>query len=131
MLICLCSRLTLADNTTAILIVSTERAARDLPLPDRARRLLADFVSPAAMFTADGELIDVQPAARTLLGERRDLIALGAEQLARETSLNGVAEGEISAGQISMLKLGAGSTFALLAVFAVPADTSGVDFGGD
>jgi len=127
MLICLCSRLTLADNTTAILIVSTERAARDLPLPDRARRLLADFVSPAAMFTADGELIDVQPAARTLLGERRDLIALGAEQLARETSLNGVAEGEISAGQISMLKLGAGSTFALLAVFAVPADTSGVD----
>jgi hypothetical protein len=58
MLICLCSRLTLADNTTAILIVSTERAARDLSLPDRAHRLLADFSTPAAIFTADGELID-------------------------------------------------------------------------
>src|SRR6478736_8876943 len=54
MLICLCSRLTLADNITAILIVSIERFARDLPLPDRARRLLTDL-STAAMFTADGE----------------------------------------------------------------------------
>jgi len=34
MLICLCSRVTLADNTRAILIVSTERAARDLALPE-------------------------------------------------------------------------------------------------
>jgi PAS domain S-box-containing protein len=126
MLICLCSRLTIADNITAILIVSIERFARDLPLPDRARRLLTNL-STAAMFTADGELIDAQPAARTLLGDRRDLIALGAEQLAREASLNGIAEGEISVGQISMLKLGAGSTFTLLAVFAERAEASGVD----
>jgi PAS domain S-box-containing protein len=127
MLICLCSRLTLADNTTAILIVSTERAARDLSLPERARRLLADFNSPAAVFAADGELIDAPPSARSLLGDRRDLIALDAERLAREASHNGTAEGEISAGQISMLKLGAGSTFALLTVFADPAKTSAVD----
>jgi PAS domain S-box-containing protein len=127
MLICLCSRLTLADNTTAILIVSTERAARDLSLPDRARRLLADFSSPAAMFTADGELIDAQPATRALLGDRRDLIALDAQRLAREATHNGIAEGEISVGQTSMLKLGAGSTFTLLAVFAGSAETSAVD----
>jgi PAS domain S-box-containing protein len=126
MLICLCSRLTLADNTTAILIVSTESTARDLPLPDRARRLLTDL-SSAAIFTADGELINAQPSAQTLLGDQRDLIALGAERLAREASHNGVAQGEISVGQMSMLKLGAGSTFALLAVFAEPAEASGVD----
>jgi PAS domain S-box-containing protein len=126
-LICLCSRLTLADNTTAILIVSTERAARDLSLPDRARRLLADFNSPAAIFTADGELIDAPPSAQSLLGDRRDLIALDAEGLAREASHNGAAEGEISVGQISMLKLGAGSTFALLTVFADHTKTSAVD----
>jgi hypothetical protein len=70
----------------------------------------------------------VDPRTAVLFTMAREVnIALGAEQLAREASLNGVAEGEISAGQISMLKLGAGSTFALLAVFAVPADTSGVD----
>src|SRR5262245_43579439 len=126
MLICLCSRLTLADNTTAILIVSTERAARDLSLPDRAHRLLADFSSPAAIFTAEGELIDAPRSAQALLGDRRDLIALDAERLAREASHNGAAEGEISAGQISMLKLGAGSTFTLLAVFAEAAETSAV-----
>ncbi|MGB8243522.1 MAG: hypothetical protein WCF76_06460, partial [Pseudolabrys sp.] len=72
-----------------------------------AHRLLADIASPAAMFTADGELIEARPATHTLLGERRDLLALGAEPLAREASVNGVAEGEIPAGQISMLKLGA------------------------
>ncbi len=127
MLICVCSRLTLADNTTGILIVSTERAARDLALPDHARRLLADFDKPAAMFTADGELMEAQPVALALLGERRDLLALGAEGLAREASLNGVAEGEISCGQISVLKLGAGSTFTLLVVFAEPAAMPGTD----
>jgi PAS domain S-box-containing protein len=126
-LICVCSRLTLVDNTTGILIVSTERAARDLALPDRARRLLADFDKPAAMFTADGELIEAQPAAHAVLGERRDLLALGAERLAREASLNGAAVGEISSGQISVLKLGAGSTFTLLVVFAEPAAMPGSD----
>ncbi|MFZ1001915.1 MAG: PAS domain-containing protein [Pseudolabrys sp.] len=127
MLICLCSRVTLADNAAAILIVATERAGREIALPDRAHRLLADIASPAAMFTADGELIEARPATHTLLGERRDLLALGAEPLAREASVNGVAEGEIPAGQISMLKLGAGSTFTLLVVFAEPAATSSID----
>src|SRR6185312_10765827 len=54
-LICLCSRITLADNSAAVLAVATERAGKELALPDRARRLLADIVPPAAIFTADGE----------------------------------------------------------------------------
>ncbi|MGB2597340.1 MAG: PAS domain-containing protein, partial [Pseudolabrys sp.] len=54
MLVCLCSRITLADNTMAILVVSTERAGEDMALPERARRLLADVQQPAAIFTADG-----------------------------------------------------------------------------
>ena len=57
-LICLCSRITLADNSAAMLVVSTERAGKDLSLPERARRLLADLERPAAIFTADGELIE-------------------------------------------------------------------------
>src|SRR5258708_24937 len=56
-LICLCSRLTLANNSLAIFGQSTERAGRNIPLPGRARRLLEDPHPRAAFFPADGELI--------------------------------------------------------------------------
>src|SRR5262245_66643729 len=44
---------------------------------------------------------------------------------------NGASEGEISAWQISMLKLGAGSTFTLLAVFAKAAENVSGRFRDD
>ena len=116
-LTCLCSRLTLADNSVGVLVVATERAGRDITLADRARRLLADFGGAAAVFTADGELIEAQPAARQRLGAARDLIALGAEKLAREASRNGEAEGNIAAGRIALRRLGAGATVTLLLTF--------------
>ncbi len=113
-LTCLCSRLTLADNTAAVLVVATERAGRDIALPDRARRLLADFTSAAAVFSADGELIEAKPVARERFGAARDLMALGAEKLAREASLNGTAEGDIGSGRVALYRLGAGATVTLL-----------------
>ena len=58
-LICLCSRITFPDNNVGVLVVSTERGGKDLSLPDRAQRLLADLEKPAALYTADGELIEV------------------------------------------------------------------------
>ncbi len=119
-LICLCSRMALTENRTAVLIVSTERTAKDIALPERARRLLEDSAAPAAIFTADGELIVAQPAAREQLGDKLDLIAFGAEKLAREASLNGVAEGATPAGHVNVLKLGAGATFVLLVIFDTP-----------
>jgi PAS domain S-box-containing protein len=123
-LICLCSRIVLDDNSAGILVVSTERADKDLSLPERAHRLLADFERPAAIFTADGELIEATPSARTRLGAQRDLIALGAEKLAREASRNGRAEGAIAAGAIAMLRLGAGATVTLLIAFEADASSS-------
>ncbi len=115
-LTCLCSRHALHDGEPAILIATTERAGPDFPLPDRARRLLADF-GTAAIFTADGELIEASAGARKRLGARRPgLTALGAEKLAREASLNGVAEGEIPAGRVVMRRLGAGATMVLLLI---------------
>jgi len=121
-IVCLCSRVTLADNSAAILIASAKRAGRTLALPDRATRLLRDFRPAAAIFTGDGEIIATQPAAIERMGNQRDLVALGAEKFAREANLNGMAEGEIQAGHITMIKLGAGSTFALLVVFTKTAD---------
>jgi PAS domain S-box-containing protein len=121
-LICLCSRITLADSSAGILIASTERAGRELALPDRAQRLLADFERPAAIFSVDGEIIEATASARARLGPSRDLTALGAATLAREAMLNGKAEGEVAAGGITMIRLGAGTTVALLVVFAAPAE---------
>lgn len=123
-LLCLCSRIALADNSAAILIASAERAGKTLSLPDRATRLLRDLGPAAAIFSADGEIVGAQSAAIERMGNQRDLVALGAEKLAREASLNDMAEGEIQAGHIAMIKLGAGSTFALLVVFTEPAAAS-------
>jgi PAS domain S-box-containing protein len=116
-LTCLCSRIALPDNSAGILVVSTERAGKDHSLPERARRLLADFNQPAAVFTADGELIEASPTARERFGLCRDLAALGAEALAAEASRTGRAEGDIPSGRISMLRLGAGPTVTLLVAF--------------
>ena len=126
-LICLCSRIALVDDRAAILIVAAERAGRNLALPERATRLLRDMDSPSALFTADGEIIAAQPEAAERMGARRDLVSLGAEKLAREASLSGTADGECQAGHLTLIKMGAGSTFALLAVFAEPEVTSRTD----
>jgi PAS domain S-box-containing protein len=120
-LTCLCSRLTLADNSAAVLVVSTERAGRELALPERARRLLADLTRPAAAFTADGELIEASAEARAR-NLAADLTTLGAAALAREAMLNGRAEGDTAAGRVTVLKLGAGqSAVALLVAFPAQA----------
>ena len=122
-LVCLCSRLTLADNSTAVLVVSTERAGLALPLPERAKRLLADLAGPAALFSADGEFVEATEPARLSLGQARDLAALGLDRLAREATLNGRAEGDIATGRVSLLKLGAGPTFLLLVLLPVTGAT--------
>jgi len=116
-LICLCSKITLADNSTAVLVTATERAGKELALPERARRLLADIDLPAAVFTADGELIEAQPAALARLGDRRDLVALEAVAVAQDASSTGAAHGDTAGGPVAMIKLGAGPTVALLMAF--------------
>ena len=125
-LICLCSRIALSDGRAAVLVISTERAGKDLSLPDRAARLLAVFDRPAAIFSADGELIEASTAARKYLADRRDLEALGAEKLAREASLNGRADGELAGAPVTMLRLGAGATVTLLLAAGASAKTVSV-----
>jgi len=125
-LVCLCSHFTLSDNNTAVLVVATETAGTKLTLLLRAYRLLLDFSEPAALFTADGENIAVNDAARQLLGETRDLATLGLEQLARQAIVNDRAEGEVTLGHVRLFRLAAGSTSLLLALLprtvAAPAE---------
>jgi PAS domain S-box-containing protein len=112
--ICLCSRVALPDGHAALLVLATERPAKGLPLPERVHRLLADLPFPAAVFTADGELIEALPAAEARLANKRDLVALNAAKLAEEATRSGKAEGEVAGSYAGLLKLGAGRTFVLL-----------------
>ena len=117
-LTCLCSRLKLADNSEAILVAATERAGPEFTLPERARRLVATVDKPVALFTADGELIEANVKARTRLGNKADLVALDLVKLAREATHNGRAEGDSAVGPVTLRKLGAGATDALMLEFA-------------
>ena len=116
-LMCMCSRFATHHDEAAILVAAIDRAGTQLALPERAQRLLADLAQPAAMFSADGELIESKKETRARLGASRDLSALGADELARAAMLNGKAEGDIATGKVIMLKLGADKTVALLMVF--------------
>ena len=127
-LTCLCSRFLLRDGTAAVLLVSTERAGPEIPLPDRARRLIGDDAN-AAVFSADGELVEAGSAARERFGTSADLTALGAEKLAHEASVNGEAEGDIGAGRIVMRRLGAGASMALMLTFVEPVKMPTVAIG--
>ena len=124
-IVCLCSRVTLADNSAAILIASAERSRKSSCPPGWATRLLRDFGPAAAISTADGEIIAAQPAAIERMGNQRDLVALGAERLAREASLNGMAEGEIRTGRMPpSISSAWGRPSHWLVVFTEPADAA-------
>src|SRR3974390_315756 len=112
--ICLCSRFKLAAGRTAVLVLATERPAKGLALSERVLRLLAELQAPSALFGADGDLIEAQPATRARLGDKRDLVALDAAKLAEEATRAGSAQGEITGSRAALIKLGAGPTFALL-----------------
>ena len=113
-LVCLCARIAFGGDT-AVLVIASEHAGKELSLSERARRVVADLAGPAAVFMPDGELLEAAPQARALFGGATDLTILGGEALAREALLNGSAEGEMPAGRAHMFKLGAGeSAVALL-----------------
>ena len=87
------------QQPAAVLVVATERAGRDIALPDRARRLLADFGRRRGDLFRRRRIDRGQRRRRASASARaRDLTALGAEKLAREASLNGAAEGDIAGG---------------------------------
>jgi len=128
-LLCLCSRLG-PGETSGILVVATESAGKEMPLPERARRLLADFGNDAALFAADGEWTDGLRQNRERFGNTLNLSALGAEQIAREATLNGRADGTLALGPVTIFRLGSDPLYLLLvARTAAGADTRAIPPG--
>jgi PAS domain S-box-containing protein len=120
-LTCICSRIELNGDEPAILVVATERAGPDLPLHERVRQLIGNLDIAIAAFSADGELMLALPAVRTQLGGATNLDALGAQDMARQASRDGHAEGRLAFGDVRLDRLGAGNTLVLLLTVTSPA----------
>ena len=116
-LACACSRITLADDTAAVLVVAAERAGPELALSERVRRLLAGCETPVAVFAPDGKLIHATPAAAARLDGATSLAALGAEALAADAVQTGHAEAEIAQGPIAADRIGSEAATVLIATF--------------
>ncbi len=120
-LACACSRITLADDTPAILVVAAERAGPELALDERVRRLLAGCDAPVAAFTPDGKLIHATPAAAARLDGATSLAALGVAALAADAVQTGRAAGETAHGPIAVDRIGSEAATVLLATFPLAA----------
>ena len=72
-LLCSCSRIVLADQTRAVLVVANEPAGPSLSLAQRVRRLFDDVAeenAALAVFMPDGTLLDATPDGHRRLGGR-------------------------------------------------------------
>src|SRR6195256_6462291 len=77
MLMCACSRVSLADHTAGILVVALEPAGPALPLAERVCRLFDGTGAAVAAFGPDGTLIHATPEGRARLGGAATLAGPG------------------------------------------------------
>ncbi len=123
-LLCACSRVAL-DFRSAILVVASQPAGPNFSLAERARRLIGGLDGAFAAFTADGELIGANTAAKAALGQHNSLSAIGALPLAAMARDSGRSNGTSEAGPVVIDRVGNGANVILLAAFPdVPAATA-------
>jgi signal transduction histidine kinase len=120
-LTCACSRIALADGRPAILVVAAERTGSDLPLGERARRLLAEIDAPLAAFSEDGDLVAANDCGAAQLQGATSLAALGAQALAADALANGSAAGRAERGDVTLDRIGSGAATVLLVHFEAAA----------
>jgi len=118
--VCACSRLDLADATPAVLVVAAEPVGPALSLDERVRRVFAGTRTPLAIFSTEGRLIHVSPAAADRLGAIATLAALAAQDIAAEALGAGRATGATAVGPTVVERIGCGGSIVLLATFPPP-----------
>ena len=116
-LTCACSRVLLADGSTAILVIATEPAGPSLPLSERVKRLFPDQTQPLAAFAPDGMLLAATSAAQTRVTGVPTLSALGLAAIASQAHAAGSASAVTDHGQVTVRRLGSGAWAVLLAAF--------------
>ncbi|MGJ4892713.1 PAS domain-containing protein [Bradyrhizobium sp. HKCCYLRH3099] len=111
---CGCARLDLADGTRAVLITSTDNAGRNVPFPERLRRLVETSGHALIAFTQDGQFAGISPAGRQQFGIH-DLSepSYAAPRLA--ALADGVAEVTFGANCAVLCRIGSGNQIGLVA----------------
>jgi PAS domain S-box-containing protein len=120
MLTCACSRIALAGIGKAVLVVATERAGSDLPLGERARRLLAGVEQPVMAFAADGAALAATPPLTAQLADiglakLSDVATIGADALMQQAIDTGSAAGDSRIGPLTLTRIGEGASTLVLA----------------
>ncbi|HEY2530051.1 MAG TPA: histidine kinase dimerization/phospho-acceptor domain-containing protein [Xanthobacteraceae bacterium] len=120
-LTCACSRVVLADGTTAVLLTATEPVGPRLVLGERVRRLFADRQAPIAVFTPAGALLHANAAALSCLGGTTALAALDIEVLATRAletgSAGGAARSPQGSVEVSVHRLGEAASRVVMVAF--------------
>jgi PAS domain S-box-containing protein len=112
---CACSRLTLTDETAALLVVAMDRTLPALPLKTRLARLVASQNTPLAAFTHDGGYAGASPSGQAILGTIDALAAIGADAARADALRDGHATVSGRTGQVVLRRLGRGREAALIA----------------
>ena len=118
--VCLCARIVLSDQRTAILVAATEAVGPRLSLAERVHRLMSGNEGPFAAFSADGSLLYAGAEAGSYLGGAETLAAAGADALV-------VADAEPDLWNPNAIRASTGAVFTLPVVEATLSEVEGLD----
>ncbi|MGA2124804.1 MAG: histidine kinase dimerization/phospho-acceptor domain-containing protein [Xanthobacteraceae bacterium] len=121
-LACACSRLTLDDGTSAILMVAAEPPLRPLRLVERVMPLLTGCADPVAAYAPDGSLIHATASAVERLDGTTSLGTIGADALAGTALDAGAACGDSTTGRLRVERFGSRADTVLIATWADTAE---------
>ena len=119
MLTCGCSRISLSDNSEAILVVAAEAAGPALSLEDRVQRLVTG-IDAIGVFSADGTLFHASAATAQRPAAPSTLALLDADALATHALRAGYASGPTKVGALSIDRIGKDAATFLVATLAEP-----------
>jgi PAS domain S-box-containing protein len=114
-LTCACSRIVIGTRTSAVLVAAIEPAGPDLPLVERARRLLDGIDAPLAVLAPDGHLLHATESARRNCAAPEAMLRTPA--LLAHAFETGHATARVGEDEIAIDRLGAGTAAVLLVRF--------------
>ena len=115
-LLCSCS-LIVGAHGRQVLVTAAEPVATRLSFLDRVKRLFAGSMTPSAIFTADGSLIESNKAGAPLLAHKQSIEMFGLSAVAQTALQFGHATGRIGERDISLDRFADGSAAFLLLSF--------------
>jgi len=115
-LLCSCS-LIVGAHGRQVFVTAAEPVATRLSFLDRVKRLFAGSMTPAAIFTADGSLIESNKAGAPLLAHKQSIEMFGLSAVAQTALQFGHATGRIGERDISLDRLADGNAAFLLLSF--------------